>query len=54
MWVTIVLALKKEDIMVWWKHESISQIACVGQTELRFTEIKRNGWTIIGVGASLL
>ena len=49
-WVTI--AILAEDIMVWWKnHESISQIARkLGRNKSSISrEIKRNGWTIIGV-----
>lgn len=41
-----------EDIMVCWKnHESISQIARkLGRNKSSVSrEIKRNGWTIIGV-----
>ena len=43
---------EREDIMVWWKnHESISQIARkLGRNKSSISrEIKRNGWTIIGV-----
>lgn len=43
---------EREDIMVWWKnHESISQIARkLGRNKSSVSrEIKRNGWTIIGV-----
>ena len=43
---------EREDIMVWWRnHESISQIARkLGRNKSSISrEIKRNGWTIIGV-----
>ena len=43
---------EREDIMVCWKnHESISQIARkLGRNKSSISrEMKRNGWTIIGV-----
>ena len=43
---------EREDIMVWWKnHESISQIARkLGRNKSSISrEIKRNGWSIVGV-----